>query len=171
VFRKQRGGAVPVEIQPGISNDEFVETISGLSEGDQILLAVSDDLRRLLPEVEPTAKGPHGRRSPQAKRGGGGRSAQRSSASAKRSTGGKPGATGGHRKGGTPDGGKKAHVPAKSEGDATAEPQGKAGDTAEAPAASPSESDDEAKKPAESKEEGKSTNDATQAKAGEGSTP
>lgn len=61
VFRKGRGGPEPVEIEPGHSSDEYVAVLSGLAEGDSILLAVSDDLRRTLPELEPrVAAGNHG---------------------------------------------------------------------------------------------------------------
>ena len=53
VFRGEPDSAEPVEIAPGISSDEYVEVLNGLSEDDQVLLTVSDDMRRQLPELEP----------------------------------------------------------------------------------------------------------------------
>jgi len=53
VFRRAGRRQEPVEVELGGSSDEYVEIVKGLSEQDRILLAVSDDLRRTLPELEP----------------------------------------------------------------------------------------------------------------------
>jgi HlyD family secretion protein len=53
VFRQNGGDAEPVEVEVGVSSDELVEVVTGLEEGDQVLLAVSDVLRQTLPELEP----------------------------------------------------------------------------------------------------------------------
>jgi hypothetical protein len=51
VFLENGGSSPgPVEVQIGVSNNEYVEVISGIEEGQSVLLAVSDDLKRLLPE-------------------------------------------------------------------------------------------------------------------------
>ncbi|UCG17272.1 MAG: efflux RND transporter periplasmic adaptor subunit [Phycisphaerales bacterium] len=57
VFRQYRDQARPVEVSVGPSNDEFVEVTDGIAEGHEILLAVSDDLKREIPEP-PTTESP-----------------------------------------------------------------------------------------------------------------
>ena len=46
----------PIEVTIGRSNSEFVEIEEGLKEGDQVMLAVSEELRRTLPEPDPDAE-------------------------------------------------------------------------------------------------------------------
>jgi multidrug efflux pump subunit AcrA (membrane-fusion protein) len=60
VFRGEGDDAEPVEVQVGASSREFAEIKKGLQEGDEVLLAVSDDLKRKLPEPEapPAAETP-----------------------------------------------------------------------------------------------------------------
>ncbi|HEY3245786.1 MAG TPA: efflux RND transporter periplasmic adaptor subunit [Phycisphaerae bacterium] len=54
VFRgRSERDAEPVEVTLGISSAEYVTVKSGLNEGDKVLLAVSDDLKRKLPEPPP----------------------------------------------------------------------------------------------------------------------
>jgi HlyD family secretion protein len=48
------GAATEVEL--GMASDDFVEIKSGLNEGQRVLLAVSDDLKRELPQVPPEAE-------------------------------------------------------------------------------------------------------------------
>ncbi|MCH7721050.1 MAG: efflux RND transporter periplasmic adaptor subunit [Planctomycetes bacterium] len=50
VFRGSSRSAEAVEIEVGAASNEFVEVRSGLAIGDPILLAVSDELMRLLPD-------------------------------------------------------------------------------------------------------------------------
>jgi HlyD family secretion protein len=52
--------AEPVEVTLGISSTEYVTVKSGLNEADKVLLAVSDDLKRKLPEPpkDETAEAP-----------------------------------------------------------------------------------------------------------------
>jgi HlyD family secretion protein len=56
VFRGNRRDVEPVEVQVGISNEEYVELASGVSAGDEVLMAVTSEQRALLPEVKPMAK-------------------------------------------------------------------------------------------------------------------
>jgi HlyD family secretion protein len=53
VFIGDQDDAEPVEVQLGLSSDEFVEIKSGLEPGQEVLLAVSDVMKTRLPEVEP----------------------------------------------------------------------------------------------------------------------
>jgi len=52
VFRQRLGRAKPVEVRLGSSNEEYVAVTDGLAVGDKILLAVADDLKRELPDVQ-----------------------------------------------------------------------------------------------------------------------
>ncbi|HUU82268.1 MAG TPA: efflux RND transporter periplasmic adaptor subunit [Phycisphaerae bacterium] len=153
VFRKTRGGGEPVEVEPGVSSDEFVEIASGLSEGDAILLAVSNDLQRTLPEVAPgseqvnglppqragmppSAQAPGGgtRRPPQGQRGGTGhgRQGRPAAGTSQHSASGRPGA-----------GESKPATPGKPDGAAKrpAPPTPKPDDTAKQPATSEGQAD------------------------------
>ncbi len=53
VFSGTPTDAKPVEVQLGIASDEYVEVTSGVSAGEQILLAVSEELHRTLPNLKP----------------------------------------------------------------------------------------------------------------------
>ncbi|MCP4250588.1 MAG: HlyD family efflux transporter periplasmic adaptor subunit [bacterium] len=53
VFKVGRGRAEPVEVEPGTSSDEFVELHKGVATQDRVLLAINDEQRRSLPELEP----------------------------------------------------------------------------------------------------------------------
>jgi HlyD family secretion protein len=55
VFRGEGDDAEPVEVQVGSSSREFAQIKKGLQEGDEVLLAVSDELKRKLPEPEATS--------------------------------------------------------------------------------------------------------------------
>ncbi len=90
VFKQNGADAEPVEIEVGSSSDEFVEITKGLSEGEEVRLAVSEALRQTLPELEPpvnhrqpkkdVSPKPKGeRRKPQPGQGGKGRPSGRSS--------------------------------------------------------------------------------------------
>ncbi len=57
VFRHNRGDSEPIEVEVGMSSDEFAEIKSGLTAGDEVLLAISDALRRKLPDAEDDSKG------------------------------------------------------------------------------------------------------------------
>ncbi|MCH7701209.1 MAG: efflux RND transporter periplasmic adaptor subunit [Planctomycetes bacterium] len=58
VFRGSSRSAEAVEIEVGAASNEFVEVRSGLAIGDPILLAVSDELMRLLPDdIESAQRG------------------------------------------------------------------------------------------------------------------
>lgn len=74
VFRDRQGDCAPLEVELGVSSDEFVEVVDGVAENDRILLAVSEDMRRMLPDVRPVV--PPGGAGPPAdaktKRPGGG---------------------------------------------------------------------------------------------------
>jgi HlyD family secretion protein len=50
VFKAVGSAEVPVEIEIGQSNSEFVEIASGLAESDRIFLTVSDQAKTLLPD-------------------------------------------------------------------------------------------------------------------------
>jgi multidrug efflux pump subunit AcrA (membrane-fusion protein) len=50
VFRQAGNEVEPVEVTLGSASSEFVVIEDGVAEGDQLLLAVSDDIQRLLPE-------------------------------------------------------------------------------------------------------------------------
>ncbi|MHC4609714.1 MAG: efflux RND transporter periplasmic adaptor subunit, partial [Planctomycetota bacterium] len=56
VFRNGGNDAEPVEVELGHSSDEYVEVVSGLAQDDQVLLTVSDELRRTLPELAPPVR-------------------------------------------------------------------------------------------------------------------
>lgn len=74
VFVGDRQTAAPVEVQLGLSGTEFVEVTSGLDPGTEVLLAVSDAMRRELPDVAPRDYFKHGEdgETPQAAKGQGG---------------------------------------------------------------------------------------------------
>jgi len=52
VFRDKRGGAEPVSVKLGASSEEYVEVLAGVKEGERILLAASEDLKRKIPSRE-----------------------------------------------------------------------------------------------------------------------
>lgn len=52
VFRKDGNRVEPVEVTIGMSSTDYVEVSSGLGKGDRIALAVSDDDKRMLPNLE-----------------------------------------------------------------------------------------------------------------------
>lgn len=52
VFRQDGKGVEPVEVTVGMSSNDYVEVSSGLGQGDRIALAVSDDAKRMLPDLE-----------------------------------------------------------------------------------------------------------------------
>jgi HlyD family secretion protein len=49
VFQRRGGDVNPVPVQLGAASDEFVEIVDGIGEGDRVLLAVSEDLKRQIP--------------------------------------------------------------------------------------------------------------------------
>lgn len=51
VFVERKGQAEPVEVQPGLSSNEYAEIKSGLNEGDHVYLAVTDEMKLTLPET------------------------------------------------------------------------------------------------------------------------
>ncbi len=53
VFRREGGDPRPVEVEIGISSDQYAEVTKNLAEGDKVLLAASEALRQTLPELEP----------------------------------------------------------------------------------------------------------------------
>jgi len=59
VFRANGPAAEPVEIGLGSIGTEFAEVVEGLSQGDQVVLAFSDEHTRLIPDVSPL-KRPNG---------------------------------------------------------------------------------------------------------------
>jgi HlyD family secretion protein len=67
VFLDERGQVRPVQIQPGVSSTEYVEIKSGLTAGQNIRLAITEEMQLLLPsdstggEAEDEG-GPSGRR-------------------------------------------------------------------------------------------------------------
>ncbi|MBU0718645.1 MAG: efflux RND transporter periplasmic adaptor subunit [Planctomycetes bacterium] len=63
VFRENGSGVEPVEVGIGAISTEWVEITSGLSAGDEILLAFDEEHVRLIPDAAPDA-GPHGTPSP-----------------------------------------------------------------------------------------------------------
>ncbi len=74
VFRDHHAKVEPVEIKIGATSIEWAEVTEGLAKGDQILLAVSEDLQRDLPDPpEPTGHagmmGMNGMRQPMQGRG------------------------------------------------------------------------------------------------------
>ena len=50
VFVDEGGQAKPVEVRPGLSSNEYVEIKTGLQEGQAVYLAVTDQMRPLLPD-------------------------------------------------------------------------------------------------------------------------
>lgn len=58
VFKPSGLSAEPLEVNLGESSNNYVEVTGGLSEGEKVYLAVSDDAKRLLPELDPEAAGP-----------------------------------------------------------------------------------------------------------------
>lgn len=50
VFVDEGGQVRPVQVEPGMSSTEFVEIKSGLTEGQNIRLAITDELKLLLPD-------------------------------------------------------------------------------------------------------------------------
>lgn len=55
VFSKDKSSE-PIEVTIGRSNSEYVEIEEGVEVGDQVMLAVSEELRRTLPEPDPDAE-------------------------------------------------------------------------------------------------------------------
>ncbi len=53
VFHPDGKGGEPVEVQLGQSGNEFVEVLSGISVGQKVLLAISDEAKRRLPDTKP----------------------------------------------------------------------------------------------------------------------
>ncbi|MCH7526765.1 MAG: efflux RND transporter periplasmic adaptor subunit [Planctomycetes bacterium] len=53
VFMSEGREVKPVEVTVGKSSSEYVEIVEGLEQGDEVLLSVSQDARRLLPEPPP----------------------------------------------------------------------------------------------------------------------
>lgn len=58
VFREAGREVVPAEVRLGSVGMEWVEVTSGLSAGERILLAATEDHKRLLPEGGPGERGP-----------------------------------------------------------------------------------------------------------------
>ncbi|NOT02142.1 MAG: efflux RND transporter periplasmic adaptor subunit [Phycisphaerales bacterium] len=58
VFKPSGPAAEPIEVNLGESSNDYVEVTSGLDTGERVYLAVSDDAKRLLPEVDSSAAGP-----------------------------------------------------------------------------------------------------------------
>ncbi|MBI4579523.1 MAG: efflux RND transporter periplasmic adaptor subunit [Planctomycetes bacterium] len=50
VFLDDKGRVRPIPIKPGLASTDFVEIVSGLEEGRTIRLAVTDEMRLLLPD-------------------------------------------------------------------------------------------------------------------------
>jgi HlyD family secretion protein len=50
---KGRGKAQPVPVSLGASNSEYVEVRDGLEAGSTVLLAITDDMKRLIPDTAP----------------------------------------------------------------------------------------------------------------------
>lgn len=55
VFVDDGDSVRPVEVEPGMSSSEYVEIKQGLQPGQRIRLAVSDEMKLLLPEQQPGA--------------------------------------------------------------------------------------------------------------------
>ena len=53
VFRERRGSVEHVEVQVGPRGTEWAEIADGLSEGDQVLLAFTDEHKRMIPDLRP----------------------------------------------------------------------------------------------------------------------
>ncbi len=56
VFRREAHDLLPVEIQLGAIGTEWAEVSNGLSGGEEILLAFSDDEKRLVPDLPPSSR-------------------------------------------------------------------------------------------------------------------
>ncbi|HOA71962.1 MAG TPA: HlyD family efflux transporter periplasmic adaptor subunit [Phycisphaerae bacterium] len=56
VFTRDHAGIKPVEVKLGMASTEFVEITQGLQPGDQVLLAVPDEAKLLLPEDSEATK-------------------------------------------------------------------------------------------------------------------
>ncbi|MBI4716497.1 MAG: efflux RND transporter periplasmic adaptor subunit [Planctomycetes bacterium] len=63
VFRDEKGGVAPVEVKIGAIGMEWVEIPSGLNASDRVLLAFSEEQKRLVPDTGPRSRQPGG--SPQ----------------------------------------------------------------------------------------------------------
>ena len=50
VFVDRGGRPEPVRVTPGMASNEYVEIKQGLAEGDKVYLAITDDMKLLLPE-------------------------------------------------------------------------------------------------------------------------
>jgi HlyD family secretion protein len=61
VFIDEAGKARPTEVELGLSSTEYVEIKKGLSVGQTVRLAVTDEMKRMLPEDERDTKRPSGR--------------------------------------------------------------------------------------------------------------
>lgn len=61
VFRSNGRDVEPVAVQLGAIGTEWAELVSGVRDGDQILLALSDEHKRLIPDLPPAHEegGPH----------------------------------------------------------------------------------------------------------------
>ncbi len=53
VFGEEGGETIPVEVKLGAIGTEWAEIIEGLSSGERILMAFSDEQKRLIPDVGP----------------------------------------------------------------------------------------------------------------------
>ncbi|MHC4695377.1 MAG: efflux RND transporter periplasmic adaptor subunit [Planctomycetota bacterium] len=53
VFRERRGSVEHVEVHVGPRSTEWVEIADGLSEGDEVLLAFTDEHKRMIPDLRP----------------------------------------------------------------------------------------------------------------------
>lgn len=66
VFRSGQSDIEPVKVETGVASTEWVEIKEGLVAGDHVLLAVNDNLMRLLPDLPPVRRTvvPQTRRTP-----------------------------------------------------------------------------------------------------------
>lgn len=124
VFRQKGTVVEPIPVQVGPVGNEWASISSGVESGDRILLAFSEDHRRMIPDL-PAGEGRPGGAPGQRRRGPGG--------------GGKPGAA----PGGNAEGGKRAEAQPGA-GDAKSAPSGK-----QEVAAKPEEKGPAVEKPAE----------------------
>lgn len=60
VFAGEGGSVRPVEVKPGLASTEYVEITSGLQAGQTVRLAVTDEMKLMLPDIdEDDANGGH----------------------------------------------------------------------------------------------------------------
>lgn len=97
VFKSGARRVEPVEVSLGPSGSEWVEIVKGLAEGDRIALAVTEEEKRLLPDLQGPERsgGPSGRPRMQGTPGG---------APTARPAGGETPPPGGQQRAGRPDG-------------------------------------------------------------------